>query len=421
MLPSNKIILHIDGDAFFASCEIAQNEALRGKPVVTGQEKGMAIALSYAAKERGISRGMLIRDVRKLCPEAIILPGNYDLYKIYCHRMYAIVRRYAPVVEEYSVDECFADLSSSTFPQATDIAKKIKKDLEQDLGMSFSIGLAPTKTLAKVASKWVKPSGFTVIKQEEIQKFLEKIPISAVWGIGRSMSVEFQKEGIKNALEFTLHNKSWVEEHYSKPYQELWYELNGTSIHSVKEGSREKHQSIRATRTFHPISKDTSVLLSELSKNAEKACLKLRKNNLQSKTIYFFLKTQTFRYSGKEIIFDYPVSTPSEIMNEIEKIFPSLYKKGVEYRATGIVLHGIIPDHVHQSNLFNMNAETDKRSELYITVDTIFNKFGRNSIFITSSLRSRIKNILQTRKRSSLDIFYDTALRLGIPSWGEAH
>jgi nucleotidyltransferase/DNA polymerase involved in DNA repair len=119
-------IIHIDGDAFFASCEVAQNEALRGKPVVTGQEKGMAIAVSYEAKARGVSRGMLLSDIRKLVPDVIVLPGNYDLYKIMSRRMYEIMHRYVPVVEEYSVDECFGDVSnvSDSWEELIEIAKK---------------------------------------------------------------------------------------------------------------------------------------------------------------------------------------------------------------------------------------------------------------------------------------------------------
>jgi nucleotidyltransferase/DNA polymerase involved in DNA repair len=410
-----KAIVHVDGDAFFASCEIAQNEAYRGKPVVTGQEKGMAIAVSYEAKARGISRGMLMSDIRKICPDAIILSGNYELYKICSRRMCAIVRRHAPFVEEYSVDECFADISSSahSWSDAIEISWRIKKDLERDLGMSFSLGLAPTKTLAKVASKWKKPAGFTAMQEEDIEGFLEKAPIGAVWGIGASSSARLQKLGIKTALEFTKKGKEWIEESLSKPHQELWYELRGVSMHDVRNGDTEKHKSIRATRTFKPPTADIHFILSEFSKNAEKACAKLRSHGLQAGAVYFYLKTQTFTYRGHELRFDLPVSTPSSIMNHIQKLLPEIYRKGTDYRATGVVLNAISPAALQQPDLFGLIAETDKKTALYQRIDALFKKFGRRSLFIASSLRSR-KRDAQPRKMLEL------SFRLGIPFWGDA-
>ncbi len=418
-------IVHVDGDAFFASCEIAQNERLRGKPVVTGQEKGMAIALSYAAKERGVSRGMLMSDIRKLCPDVIILPGNYDLYKIYSRRMYAILKRYTEIVEEYSVDECFGIISGASHEELVTIAHAIQKDLEQDLGMTFSLGLGPTKTLAKVASKWKKPAGFTSITKEDIYLFLKDIPIGAVWGIGRSMSLYFQKQNIKTALEFAQRSQTWVEENLSKPYQEMWYELNGISMHHVHDGNREKHQSIRATRTFRPPTHKKEFILSELSRNAEKACLKLRRNDLKAKSLYFYVKTQTFRYFGKEIVFTAPISVPSEIMNAVVKEFNSVYRKDFEYRATGIVLHSIRDASVYQADLFGFQAPSDARSSLYKTVDALFEKWGRpasaggGTLFLTSSLQSRLHHKAQ-HKAPKDEKYQELGFKLGIPYWGEA-
>jgi len=106
-----RAILHVDGDAFFASCEVARNPALKGKPVVTGQERGIASALTYEAKALGVVRGMSIREIRKRYPSVVVLPSDYATYSLYSRRMYSIVRRYSPCVDEYSIDECFADLT----------------------------------------------------------------------------------------------------------------------------------------------------------------------------------------------------------------------------------------------------------------------------------------------------------------------
>jgi DNA polymerase-4/DNA polymerase V len=415
----HKAIIHIDGDGFFAYCEVAQNERLRGKPVVTGQEKGMAIAVSYEAKALGVSRGILMSDIRKLVPDVIILSGNYDLYKVISRRMYAIMRRYVPIVEEYSVDECFGDVSlvSENWSELVELAKNIKQDLERDLGMTFSLGLAPTKTLAKVASKWKKPAGFTAMQPEDIEVFLKDVPIGAVWGIGRSMSAQLQKHGIITALDFTQKSYEWVHERFPKPIQELWYELRGMPMHRVGEGSQEKHKSIRCTRTFRPPSKNKDFILAQLSKNAEQACSKLRRYHLQTRNVYFYLKTQTFRYMGYEVRFDSPITTPSEIMNEIKKYIHHVHEPGREYRATGVVLNATSPVSIEQTDLFGFREKIDTKKDLYINVDSIYKKYP-GSIFLASSMRARrkVRNFVH---KSEID-WNELCLKLGFPYWGEA-
>ena len=157
-----RAILHIDGDSFFASCEIAKDPSLRGKPVITGQERGIASSMSYEAKARGITRGMRLFEIKKICPEAVILPSDYETYSLYSKRMGAIVRRYTGEIEEYSIDECFADLTGLRRPLHLSykaIAEKIKREIESELGMTFSVGVGLNKVTSKIASKWKKPSG----------------------------------------------------------------------------------------------------------------------------------------------------------------------------------------------------------------------------------------------------------------------
>src|SRR5215813_13240299 len=171
-----RAIVHIDADAFFASCEQAVNPTLKGKPVVTGKERGIASAVSYEAKARGVKRGMTIREIKALCPDAIHLPSDYETYSLFSQRMFAIVRRYTPEVEEYSIDECFCDLTGLRRPlrmSYRQMAERIKHELDTALGFTFSVGLAPNKVIAKIASKWQKPSGLTEIPGHSIHLFLK--------------------------------------------------------------------------------------------------------------------------------------------------------------------------------------------------------------------------------------------------------
>src|SRR5438552_1874653 len=150
-----RAIVHIDGDAFFASCEQSRDPKLQGKPVITGKERGIVASMSYEAKRKGVTRGMRLFEVKKLCPDAVMLPSDYETYSILSQRFFSIVRRYTPDVEEYSIDECFADLTGlrrSLRMNYIEIAKSIKRDLDAELGFTFSVGLAPNKVVAKLAS-----------------------------------------------------------------------------------------------------------------------------------------------------------------------------------------------------------------------------------------------------------------------------
>src|ERR1043166_7922657 len=200
-----RAILHIDADAFFASCEQSRDPALQGKPVITGKERGIVASMSYEAKAQGVTRGMRLFEVKRICPEAVLLPSDYETYSLLSSRFFAIVRRYTPDVEEYSIDECFADVTGlrrllrMSYDQ---MAERMKRELDTELGFTFSVGLAPNKVVAKIASKWAKPSGLTAIPGRELHRFLATLPVEKVWGIGPNTTALLQKHGIRTALEF---------------------------------------------------------------------------------------------------------------------------------------------------------------------------------------------------------------------------
>ena len=150
-----RAILHLDADAFFASCEQAIHPELRGKPVITGKERGIVAAASYEAKAKGVKRGMRLFEVKQVCPDAVILPSDYETYSLFSLRMFEILRRFSPDVEEYSIDEAFVDLTGlrrSYHGPYGMIAKKMQESVEAELGLTVSVGLSISKVLAKIGS-----------------------------------------------------------------------------------------------------------------------------------------------------------------------------------------------------------------------------------------------------------------------------
>ena len=432
-----RAILHIDGDSFFASCEVAKNPSLRGKPVITGKERGIVSACTYEAKARGVKRGVSLREALKMCPDAIILPSDYETYSIFSHRMYEIVRRYTPAVEEYSIDECFADLTGvrrmhhMPYPK---IAEAIQRDLERELGMTFSIGVSATKVLAKIGSKWKKPAGLTVIPLHDAHLFLAKTPCINVWGIGSNTAAYLEKLGVRTALELARKDDAWVRANLSKPYVEIWKELGGEVVNELDTEGRKSYQSIQKTKTFTPPSRDPHFVFSQLSKNVENACIKARRWGLATRSIFFFLKTQDFRYHGYEITLSYPTCVPQDMLKVVGEYFPKVFSaqggsalggQPPLYRATGVILMKLHDAGSAQLDLFGSVLKSDGLKKVFESVDAISARYGKHAVFLGSSFQAMAfgthlgeRGDMPTRVR---ELFKGETprRRLGIPSLGE--
>ncbi len=392
-----KTILHIDGDAFFVGVEVAKNPKLRGLPVVTGEERGIVSALSYEAKALGVVRGMPIFRVKKDFPKIIVLPGDYASYVRYSRMMFDVVRRYADDVEEYSIDECFADLTGLDRPLKMtylQMAQRIKKEITEELGLSVSIGLAPTKVLAKVASKWVKPNGLTVIDRASIFDFLEHTSIEKIWGIGPRASESLRRKGIRTAADLARKDLSWMQAHFSKPYLTIWQELNGISVADINPEKKTVYSSIQKTRSFHPSTNDVTFLLSQLSKHIEDACAKARHFRLAPKKVSFFLKSKDFVYFNHTVPLSSPTNAPEIIVSLAVRDFQKIYAGKTLYRTAGVTLHDLVPSGAHQADLFGNDEMMGKLEEVHGRIDKLEDKFGRRTVYLASThnaLQQKVK------------------------------
>lgn len=387
-----RAIVHIDGDSFFAAVEVAKDPRLKGKPVITGKERGIVSACTYEAKARGVQRGVKLSEALKQCPDAIILPSDYETYSIFSERMYEIVRRYTPQVEEYSIDECFADLTGMRRVNRMnyrDMAHSIKQELAVELGITFSVGLSCTKVLAKIGSKFRKPDGLTTIPLNDAHLFLKKTPIANLWGIGANTGALLNKHGIYTAFDYVQKDEGWVRNTVSKPYVEIWHELRGHVIYELTTERKTNYQSISKTKTFTPPSRDEAFIFSQLSKNIENACIKARRWSLATPHIFFFLKTQDFKYKGFEIKLPYPTNVPQDILREVARFFPQVFKKGEEYRASGITLAKLSSEGGGQLDLFGKVKESEAQRVVFESVDEISERHGKHAVFLGSSFIAR--------------------------------
>lgn len=390
-----RAILHLDADALFASCEQAIHPELKGKPVITGKERGIVAAASYEAKARGVTRGVRLSDVKKICPDAVILPSDYETYSLFSLRMFAIIRRFTPDVEEYSIDEAFADLTGlrrNFHGPYSMIARKMQETVEKELGITVSIGVSLSKVLAKAGSKHKKPRGITMMPGREIHHYLGKLPIESVWGIGPNTAAFLRKFGINTAFDFARKDETFVAKHLSKPYHEVWHELNGRSVYPVMTESKSSYKSISKTRTFTPPSKDEPFVLAQLSKNLENACIKARRYNLAATRLIVFLRKQDFTDSGAELKLTCPTAHPSAFFNLLREGFDHIFRSNTLYRQTGVVLAGLIAEASVQYTFFDDTAQIEKRSKVYDAVDILSEKFGKYTVRHAVSLPTKIQS-----------------------------
>ncbi|MBM3205092.1 DNA polymerase IV [Candidatus Uhrbacteria bacterium] len=389
-----RAIIHLDGDAFFASCEQAINPRLRGKPVVTGAERGIVTAASYEAKAKGVGRGVPLSQVKKLCPDVIFVESHYDVYEAFAERMFSIMRRYTPHVEEYSIDEAFADITG--FDKAwhrsyEQIALRMKEVIEKELELTVSVGLSLTKVLAKIGSKYKKPSGFTPIPRDRLSSLLRETPIHKVWGIGPSTVFTCHRLGIRTAFDFAQTPLGRIQDAFNKPHQEIWRELNGEAVFPLVTDPKTSYDSISRFETFRPPTRDRHQLFSRLVNNLEHACAKARRYHLVAPRITVLLRLQNMRTRATEITLPRPTALPPEIISHVERGFTELYDARDLYRATGIALFSLRSQGGTQASLFESVEHVDKWKQVYAAIDRVNAKQGPHMVHLanTSLLRSR--------------------------------
>lgn len=389
-------ILHLDADAFFASVTQAVRPELKDQPVVSGMERGIATAVSYEAKALGVTRGMPCWEIKRQFPTVIIAHSDYKLYHLFSEKMFSIMKRYSPHVEIYSVDEGFADLKGlpKVFNLSYEqIGQKMKNEIENSLGITVSIGISTTKSLAKVAANLNKPSGLTVVPKEKTTDLLKKIDISKVWGIGYRSVPKLRRFNINTAYDYATRPEIFIKKLFPKPFYEIWLELNGKSLFKIDTSTKKEYKSITKSRTIVPATNDKNVLWARTLAHVESAFLKARRYNYSVGRIFIYLKTQKFTYQGIEIKLNDATAYPIMIRTQLHKAFEKIYNSNNLYRATGATIYNFEENGAHQASLFFENEIlAEKAKKIYPLYDLRKVDFG-TSLYENVEIREKRKEI----------------------------
>jgi DNA polymerase-4/DNA polymerase V len=384
-----RAIAHVDGDAFFTSVEQAIHPALRGKPVVTGKERGIIACASYEAKALGIKRGVSLWDARKICPGLVVLPSDYETYSIFSKRMFEIMRRYTPEVEEYSIDEGFADLTGmrqvfrKSYPE---IAADMQAVIHRELDLTVSVGLSLTKSLAKIGSDFRKPNGLTAVAGKHIHILLQRVPLADVWGLGPNRVQLLQKYGLRTAWDYVNRDPGWIKQMLHKPGLEMWHELRGTAVLPVSTDAWRPVASVSKSKTFTAPSADREFVYAKLVRNLESASIKLRRHQMRSGEISISLRRKDYGESGLGARLDRAVTTPQELIPVVRELFDRLFVPGADYRATGVVLGRLEDDRARQFDLFDNPARIERARRMGELIEQINGRGGKHRIFLGTGL-----------------------------------
>ncbi len=295
---SGLTILHVDMDAFYASVEVRDNPSLAGLPVCVGgpaTRRGVISASSYEARKFGIYSAMPSAQARQLCPDLVILPPDFDKYTRVSRQIMAIFRRYTPMVEPLSLDEAFLDIAGSErlFGDAIEVGKRIKADILRETNLVASVGVAPTKFLAKLASDLDKPDGFRVIQKGEVREVLDPLPVRKIFGVGPRTAKRLEGMGVRTVSDLASRDRAEVGREFGA--SGLWIHDLAHGIDPRRVSPRREEKSHGMERTFVDDISDREELQQILLSFCEEVAFYLRDKGLRGRTVTLKARYADFR------------------------------------------------------------------------------------------------------------------------------
>ena len=393
----------LDCDNCYCSCEKVFRPDLEGLPIVVlpivvlSNNDGCVVARSNEAKAMGIKAGTPYFQLAEQFPnqKIAVFSSNYELYGELTGRIVSLISQEVPAYFRYSIDECFIYLDGMEHQDLKKWGENLHKKIKQYVGMPVSIGLAPNKTLAKMASHFAKKyQGYRhccmIDSDEKRIKALKLYPIGDVWGIGRRYAAKLESLGVKTAYDFAAHHGDWVKLTFNNiVIQRTWRELNGEDCVPNEELAKKK--SICTSRSFNGMISDFDSLKTQVSNYAARCAEKLRQQGTVASSVGVFLNTNAFRedlaqywnFQEKRLLT--PSSSTITITQAASDILKSIYREGYQYKKAGVIVMGIGADSPIQQDLFDINAEQfQKMKRLDEVVDRINRLHGSETIVLGS-------------------------------------
>ncbi len=378
--PITRAILHVDMDAFYASVEIRDNPALHGKPVIVGgsvQGRGVVAAASYEVRRYGVYSAMPMVTALRLCPQAVCIAPRIDHYAAISQQIRAIFARYTPQIEPLSLDEAFLDVTASErlFGSGATIAQAIKQAIKRELQLVASVGMAPSKFVAKIASDIKKPDALVVVSDKQVQTFLDPLPVSRLWGAGKTTVAMFERMGVRTIAQVRCLSEQMLLAQFGKWGTQLWQLAHGLDPRPVVSDGQAK--SISHETTFAQDVNRADVLETCLLQLTEQVAARLRQQAVQGKTVQLKLRYPDFKTITRAHTVDNYTDSTSNLWQVTKALFHANWSAPQAIRLIGMgVSHFHDPDNpvAVQSDLFKQDVT--RQRTLDMITDTINAKYG---------------------------------------------
>jgi DNA polymerase V len=395
---SRKIIALIDCNNFYVSCERVFNASLNTRPVIVlSNNDGCVVARSNEVKKLGVKMGQPVFEIAELVKEHNIhlFSSNYSLYADMSNRVMSVLSQFSPVLEAYSIDEAFLDLTHLNIPDVTNYGKVVKAKVLKHTGIPVSVGIATSKTLTKIASEIVKKNpeyggvlDLSSCSEEVIDEHLSRVEISDVWGIGPQYTTFLTSYGITTARDLKNANENWIRKHLTVVGNRTVLELRGISCIPIATDFPAK-KGIGRAKTFGKEVTSYSDLEESVATYIARAAEKLREQESVASSLTVFVRTNSFNkniphYSNSiSVRIPYPTSFTPELIKYALSGLKLIYIEGYKYKKAGVHITKIIPEEFIQPDLFGEYSiiEHHRQSGLMLIIDALNRMYGRDTIF----------------------------------------
>ncbi|WP_096201159.1 DNA polymerase IV [Bacillus sp. FJAT-45350] len=407
-LKKGRVIFHVDMNSFYASVESAYDHTLKGKPLAIAgnveERRGIIVTCSYEARAKGVKTTMPIWQAKRLCPELIIRPPNFDRYRSASEKMFQLLEEYTPLVEPVSIDEGYIDITNYT-EDPIKIAYEIQHRLQKELDLPCSIGIALNKFLAKMASEMKKPLGITILRKRELDKKLWTLPVGEMHGVGKKTAEKLIKLNIRTIGDLAHTSKDILSTKFGVNGVKLFERANGVDARPVDPSSFSEFKSVGNSTTLKADTTSEEKVKIVLTNLAGSVGRRLRRKQVCANTVQL-----TIRYSDRKTItrsksLDYPIQSSEELLEYSLFLFRKYWNKE-PIRLLGITGQNLVDEQYGYKQLDLFNYEKDAKSyELLKTVDEIRNKYGESSLIKGGQAKGDPSELLRDKKRrgTSLD------------------
>jgi DNA polymerase IV (DinB-like DNA polymerase) len=344
----SRLILHCDLDCFFAAVEERDNPEYIEKPVIIGADpkdgkgRGVVSTCNYEARKFGLHSAMPISQAYKKCPHGIYLRPNFEKYQKASKEVMTIVNSYSEKFQQVSIDEAYIDLSEicTDFIYVKDLALELKDEVQKKVGITISIGCAPTKSVAKIASDYNKPNGITIVEQNQIKDFLKNMDITKVPGIGKKLKIYYNNKGIKTIGDIINLTLPKMVQLFGKNGEWIWQVANGLDNTEVKNSERTK-KSISKERTFYEDTNDLNVIFSKLEEINNRIHKHVIKNKIYYKTVTLKIRLEGFITHTRSKSFIHHVQDKNQVLKVITDLLNQFSTVNKKVRLVGIKLSNL--------------------------------------------------------------------------------